>query len=601
MAFWNSTGYVTAAPQVEAFAAGVAVAFAAAVAVGPISTSEYTFGTHAVALYNAEAEKTRLWPTLRGNPGQTPPVLSLGFAAPQLDPRAAGAAYFVPAAAPLLQPALGQFASTAGRPQFDPLSAGYYASFQAAAQSGGGIKAFQSPAPPDLALYTAEAEKTQFWQAIQPGQVTTDVLGMEFLFGTHAAALYNAEAGKSQRWPAVVGLTFPTGQLGAFCSVQPQQFDPTVRCLWTSPTFSAQGWIVPFLEAEPQPGADVQPAPSLSRQATATPYMQPPAQRAEPQRVDLTLQPLWVRPAATRAGASVVSFVALPQPYDPTVPAQVWRAVATAQPVAPYVVAAPQRVDLTLPAQQTRAQPAAPQFTHGLGAYTYAPAQRPDQAAGAAWVRASVQLPVGLLGAYTRAAPWLEPWQPAPAYRVPIVGTPPRTGILAPYYSGGPLDLALQVPPTAFFVPAVPAALSIYGWSEVIALTQLGVKGVNTVISALSQAGVEGARSRFLTGSACFVSISYYDINNEPFIPNSVQYRVDDLVSQTNIVPWTTIAPGLSNLVTVTSAQNEMISASRQSEAHQMLFQIVDGSGDQCYARVIWDVVRALGAPVENG
>ena len=114
------------------------------------------------------------------------------------------------------------------------------------------------------------------------------------------------------------------------------------------------------------------------------------------------------------------------------------------------------------------------------------------------------------------------------------------------------------------------------------------------VVLALSQGEVQHGRSIYLENSACFVTARYFSSSGVGFVPKAVQYRVDDVESQINIVPWTAIAPQATNAVTITSAQNGMISLSRRRESHQVLFQITDGFGDVNFGRVTFDLIRAF-------
>lgn len=115
------------------------------------------------------------------------------------------------------------------------------------------------------------------------------------------------------------------------------------------------------------------------------------------------------------------------------------------------------------------------------------------------------------------------------------------------------------------------------------------------IVIAESQTGIQAARQVYLEYSACFVTASYFDQHRQPFAPNAVSYGVWDLVSGFNIVPWTAITPDLVNEVTITSAQNYMVSFSRHHEAHQVMFRITDDFGDINYARVIYDIKRVPG------
>lgn len=114
-------------------------------------------------------------------------------------------------------------------------------------------------------------------------------------------------------------------------------------------------------------------------------------------------------------------------------------------------------------------------------------------------------------------------------------------------------------------------------------------------VDALSQNGLPVARPCYIEESACFVIASYFDNTGTAFVPNAVQYRIDDVVSGANILPWTSIVPGITNEVVITSAQNAMINNSRSSESHQVLFQVTDGFGNVTYADVSFDVIRVAG------
>jgi hypothetical protein len=119
-------------------------------------------------------------------------------------------------------------------------------------------------------------------------------------------------------------------------------------------------------------------------------------------------------------------------------------------------------------------------------------------------------------------------------------------------------------------------------------------------IVALSQTGIQGVRSAYLENSACFIMAAYFNAARLPMVPTAVSYRVDDLVSGANLVPWTSIVPQTVNEVTITSLQNGIVSYTRWSETHQVLFQITDSFGDVNYARCLFDVVRVEGFSVPD-
>ncbi len=136
--------------------------------------------------------------------------------------------------------------------------------------------------------------------------------------------------------------------------------------------------------------------------------------------------------------------------------------------------------------------------------------------------------------------------------------------------------------------------LNVIGESAAFAAGSVGTGalfGYATVV-ALSQTGVQSTETAYPAGTACLVLGSWYNLMGLPFVPTTLQYRIDDVVSGTNIVPWTSLVPASSNQVTVTAAQNYMVSLTRQSEQHQVLFEITDFYGNVSYADVVYDLVR---------
>jgi hypothetical protein len=73
------------------------------------------------------------------------------------------------------------------------------------------------------------------------------------------------------------------------------------------------------------------------------------------------------------------------------------------------------------------------------------------------------------------------------------------------------------------------------------------------VINVLSPTGLPVARSTFIAGSACIVTIAYYNAQGDAFVPNAVKYSVQDESTGFTLVPATDISnPELSNAITIT-------------------------------------------------
>jgi hypothetical protein len=130
------------------------------------------------------------------------------------------------------------------------------------------------------------------------------------------------------------------------------------------------------------------------------------------------------------------------------------------------------------------------------------------------------------------------------------------------------------------------------------ALRPVGLEGQfgYATINVLSTTGLPVALATFIQNSTCIVSISYFNAKGLPFVPNQINYRVDDVVSGSNLVPWTPIQmAAVLNAVTITAAQNQMVNNSRSSEEHQILFQITDGVGNVNYESAVYDLIRVTG------
>jgi trimeric autotransporter adhesin len=114
------------------------------------------------------------------------------------------------------------------------------------------------------------------------------------------------------------------------------------------------------------------------------------------------------------------------------------------------------------------------------------------------------------------------------------------------------------------------------------------------VVTALSQT-IQGARQAFIEQSACEVMAGFFATTGETYSPVNVRYRIDDVVSGKNILPWTSLPPASSEMINVSSSQNAMISLTRSHEAHQVMIEITDDFGSISFARAVFDLYRVPG------
>ena len=133
--------------------------------------------------------------------------------------------------------------------------------------------------------------------------------------------------------------------------------------------------------------------------------------------------------------------------------------------------------------------------------------------------------------------------------------------------------------------------------SDPATLTETGGAFGSATVVALSENGVQGARSVYLQGAAAQVVAAYLNSQGLAFVPAVVQYRIDDCLSGEVILNWTDLNSAPTNEVTVTAAQNQMVSNTRPWETHQILFSITDLLGNVNYQRAEFDILRVPGGP----
>lgn len=115
-------------------------------------------------------------------------------------------------------------------------------------------------------------------------------------------------------------------------------------------------------------------------------------------------------------------------------------------------------------------------------------------------------------------------------------------------------------------------------------------------INLLSPTGLPVVLAVYIAGTTFIATITYFNSKGLPFVPLRVQYRIDDVNSGLNLLPYTDIEDvELSNAITIPGADNTMINNTRNSEQHQLLFRITDGLSQISYVRAVFEVVSTTG------
>ena len=285
---------------------GYAVAFAAAASIvqGALSVSDYQYGAHAPAIYNAEAEKQQ---------------------------------FSRPATSPATVAQLGKFQSVQQQSYLD-------------VQPDIQTSLFRGQTPPIIPFQRTDGQndltqQPQVWKAVvTPPAVTTGLLGkFQNAYPQIDATL---QAVYSQPPTAFVS-TLSTQTFGG--QDDPTQPSPVFWHIHTTPPAPKQ--IVPYVVAAPQ-SVDLTLQPSIWR--TVVRGQTPPIipyQIGGPSPVDLTQQPtFWPVTVAPPIVGRVATFqITLEQPQDrPTVTVFPAQSRGHTPPIVPFQVGGPQPVDLTI-------------------------------------------------------------------------------------------------------------------------------------------------------------------------------------------------------------------------------------------------------------
>jgi hypothetical protein len=283
---------------------------------GQVSGSEYQFGTHASALYNAEAIKIQFYPSVR------PPPTS----------------------------GLGTFVNVPQQVDLTQQSQIYKSVIAGQTTS---IMPRVSTAPQLVDL----TQQSQFYGIkASPSAI---VSGSQYTFGTHSIALYNAEAIKTNIYPSVRPPPVVTGVVSTFINVPPQSVDLTQQSQIYPAASNPGGWILTWITSGPDSSEFVQ------FQSTIIPSSSGvlPAARpikfivSTPQVVDLTQQSSIYKPLLTFQGRVPPYTLTAPQLLDltqqsviqPSVPSPISYAFKS-------YTSGPQLVDLTIQSQIFPAQ-----------------------------------------------------------------------------------------------------------------------------------------------------------------------------------------------------------------------------------------------------
>lgn len=80
-------------------------------------------------------------------------------------------------------------------------------------------------------------------------------------------------------------------------------------------------------------------------------------------------------------------------------------------------------------------------------------------------------------------------------------------------------------------------------------------------------------------GSVSYVGFSFTDRNGLAAAPDALQYRIDCLTSQTEILDWTTITAAQEGEIAITANQNRVINQLNPEELRQVTVKATGADG----------------------
>lgn len=97
-------------------------------------------------------------------------------------------------------------------------------------------------------------------------------------------------------------------------------------------------------------------------------------------------------------------------------------------------------------------------------------------------------------------------------------------------------------------------------------------------------------------GQAVAFTAKIYTDTSEPWVlvaPTTLRYRIDDLDTRENIVPWTTVTPASSATITATGTQGTLSGCG--NTRRQITVEADHGLSTACIATREWNVRSLIG------
>lgn len=97
--------------------------------------------------------------------------------------------------------------------------------------------------------------------------------------------------------------------------------------------------------------------------------------------------------------------------------------------------------------------------------------------------------------------------------------------------------------------------------------------------------------------STFFVSSSFTDKDGQPLVPNTVDYRIDDLTNGQEVLDWTSVTPASTVEITVLGSYNQIIKSSNLKEVKCITVRINEGTDAEARDELQYNVLNKAPSP----
>lgn len=111
----------------------------------------------------------------------------------------------------------------------------------------------------------------------------------------------------------------------------------------------------------------------------------------------------------------------------------------------------------------------------------------------------------------------------------------------------------------------------------------------------MSNTFIQLQQPRYKERSGFSTTAYFRDNDNAASAPTTVHYRIDDIVSETNITDWTSVSAGVSVTITITPTENRMVNNINETERRQLTVSADKGLSTESRDTLLWRVVNIQG------